>query len=61
VAFSLLVLPIVTHHISIGDVLLWSLALLIFAAGSIAVWAVFARIEQRERATVEREEASVDA
>jgi len=60
-AFSLLVLPTVAHHISIGDVGIWSLALLLFAASAVTVWAVFARIERRERATAERTEARVDA
>jgi hypothetical protein len=60
-AFSLLVLPIVAHHISIGDVGLWALVLLVFAASSVAVWAVFARIERRERAIAELEDSKVDA
>jgi hypothetical protein len=62
VAFSLLVLPTAAEETTVGDIGLWAIVLVSFAAITLTIWAVFARIESRERAREQREKReSVDA
>jgi hypothetical protein len=62
VAFSLLVLPTASAATSAVDLGVWSISLLVFAALAVSVWAIFARIDQRERHHAERgDETDADA